>query len=291
MDSGRSGPGPLGPDGGDLAGLDHRPSSPDGARLQPLVLRPQLLHSWRISRSEAAGIQRRLAQRVVLAALPAEGPGSPRYAAGVDVAYSKDGRWAWAAAVVMDRRFDVVATAVAAGEPDAPYATGYLAFREGRLSLEALLALDVAPELVFVDGHGVVHERGLGLASHLGVLLDVPTVGVPKTPFHPVERQPGPQRGDHYVLTKEWGAQGAAVRLKARSKPVYVSPGHLVDLASAIELALVWSSGRHRIPEPLSLAHTLSLEARNTGAEAGGAKAGGAEAAGAKAGAASGAGS
>lgn len=116
---------------------------------------------------------------------------------------------------------------------------------------------------MFLDGHGVVHERGLGLASHVGVLLGFPTVGVPKTPFHSIDHDPGPDRGDHYVLTKEWGAQGAAVRLKRRVKPVYVSPGHLVDLPSALALALAWSSGRHRVPEPLSAAHTLSLEARN----------------------------
>jgi len=202
---------------------------------------------------------------VVLSPLAAAGPGSPRLAAGVDVAYTKDGSWAWAAAVLMNRRFDVVCTAVAEGEPDGPYSPGYLAFREGRLTVEALLGLGACPDLAFLDGHGVVHERGLGLASHVGVLLDLPTLGVPKTPFHAIDRAPGPRRGEFYVLSKEWGAEGASLRLKAGVKPIYLSPGHLVDLASAIELALVWSSGRHRVPEPLSAAHTLSLEARNSG--------------------------
>ena len=222
-------------------------------------------HPWRVSRDEAAAIQAQLAAQVMLRPLPAEGPGSPRFAAGVDVAYAKDGSHAWASAVVLDRRFRLVAAGVAEGEPDGPYAPGYLAFREGRLTLEALLRLEVEPHLVFFDGHGVVHERGLGLASHLGVLLGVPTVGVPKTPFHAIDHDPGPGRGDHYVLTKEWGAQGASVRLKRGVKPVYVSPGNLVDLPSALALALVWSSGRHRVPEPLALAHTRSVEARNNG--------------------------
>jgi deoxyribonuclease V len=163
----------------------------------------------------------------------------------------------------MDRRFRVVETAVAEGEPDAPYTRGYLAFREGRLTIEALLALGIEPDVVFLDGHGVVHERGLGLASHVGVLLGVRTVGVPKTPFHAIDHLPGPQRGDHYILTKEWGAAGASVRLKAAVKPVYISPGHAVDLPGALALALAWSSGRHRVPEPLSAAHTLSVRARN----------------------------
>jgi deoxyribonuclease V len=88
-------------------------------------------------------------------------------------------------------------------------------------------------------------------------------IGVPKTPFHAIGHLPGSHRGDVYVLTKEWGAQGASIRLKAGVKPVYVSPGHLVDLDSAIALALAWSSGRHRVPEPLAAAHTMSAHARN----------------------------
>ena len=232
-------------------------------------LRPEFAHSWQVTREEAAAIQRRLAGEVELRPLLADGPGSPLIAAGVDVAYTKDGGHAWAAAVAMDRRFAVVSTALADGEPDGPYAPGYLAFREGRLTLEALLGLDVEPDLIFLDSHGVVHERGLGLASHIGVLLGVPTIGVPKTPFHAIDHEPGPHRGDHYVLTKEWGAQGASTRLKAQSKPVYVSPGHMVDLPSALALALAWSSGRHRVPEPLSAAHTMSVRARNAASDLG----------------------
>ena len=228
-------------------------------------MRPEPAHAWRVTRAGAAAIQVRMAQEVVLRPLATEGPESPRFAAGVDVAYARDGFRAWAVAVAMDRRFRIVSTSISEGEPDSPYAPGYLAFREGRLTLEALAGLQVEPDLVFLDGHGVVHERGLGLASHVGVLLGLPTIGVPKTPFHSIDHDPGPARGDHYVLTKEWGAQGASVRLKPRVKPVYISPGHLVDLPSALALALVWSSGRHRVPEPLSAAHTLSLEARNSG--------------------------
>jgi deoxyribonuclease V len=222
-----------------------------------------LSHPWRVPLSEAAAIQERLAKEVVIRPLPADGAGAPRFAAGVDVGYTKDGFLAWAAAVVMDRRFRVVDSAVVAGEPDAPYVRGYLAFREGRLTIEALGALSVTPDVVFLDGHGVVHERGLGLASHVGVLLGTATIGVPKTPFHSIDHMPGPNAGDYYLLTKKWGAQGASIRLKAGVKPVYVSPGNLVDLNSAIALALAWSSGRHRVPEPLAAAHTMSAHARN----------------------------
>ena len=232
-----------------------------------LRLRTTLTHPWRITRGEADAVQHQLAEAVELRSLLAEGPDAPQIAAGVDVAYTKDGLHAWATAVVMDGSFRVLATSVADGEPDSPYQRGYLAFREGRLTIEALLALELAPDLVFCDGHGIVHERGLGLASHVGVLLGVPTIGVPKTPFHAIDHMPGPHRGDFYVLTKEWGAEGASVRLKSGSKPVYVSPGHLVDLPSSLALALAWSSGRHRVPEPLSAAHTLSVKIRGAAGE------------------------
>lgn len=221
-------------------------------------------HPWQVTRTEAAAIQRCLARSVLLRPLPSKGPGSPNLAAGVDVAYVKDGSCAWAAVVVMDRHFRIRATSVVAGTPDSAYEHGYLAFREGRLCVEALLGLDVTPDVVFFDGHGSVHERGCGLASHIGVLLEIPTIGVAKTPFYAINRMPGPNRGDHYVFTNERGAQGASVRLKAHIKPVYVSPGHLTDLPSALALALAWSSGQHRVPDPLSAAHSLSLCARNT---------------------------
>lgn len=226
-------------------------------------IRPDLAHPWDVTIAEADAIQSRLAALADLRPLRAHYPGAPRLAAGVDVGYSKDGMRAWAAAVVMDRGLRTVETTVVAGVPDMPYVRGYLAFREARLTLEALYALETEPDLIFCDGHGVVHERGCGLATHIGVLVDIPSIGVPKTPFHAIDHAPGPERGDHYVLTKEWGAQGASVRLKAHSKPVYVSPGHRCDLESALALALAWSSGRHRVPDPLQAAHTASVRARN----------------------------
>lgn len=224
-------------------------------------IREDLRHEWRVPTAEAERIQRRLAALVRLEPLAAQGPGAPEFAAGIDVGYTRAGDHAWAAAVVLDRGFRVVEQRVVDGEPDRSYAPGLLAFREGRLSLAALEALEHEPGIIFCDGHGAVHERGLGLASHLGVLLGIPTIGIPKTPFHSIDHEPGSERGDYYVLTKEWGAQGAAIRLKAHSKPVYVSPGHLTDLPSAIALALAWSSGAHRVPEPLAVAHTLSRHA------------------------------
>lgn len=228
-----------------------------------LRVRPALAHPWRLPLDQAAALQKRLAAEVRLEPMPVKGPGAPDRVAGVDVAYTKDRSRAWAAALVMNRRLEILASAVMEGEPDLEYVPGYLAFREGRLTLAALCALDVEPDLVFLDGHGVVHARGCGLASHAGVLLDAPTIGVAKAPFHAIDRLPGRMRGDYYVLSKEWGAEGASLRVKTGVKPVYVSPGHRVDLPSAIVLTLAWSTGRRRRPEPLAAAHTMSVQARS----------------------------
>ncbi len=239
-----------------------QPTSTRARAETPLSVRQDIEHPWQVATELAKRTQSLLAEKVILAPLPARGPGAPRQTAGVDVAYSKDGARAWAAAVLMDPSFRVVDTCVVTGVPDRPYAPGLLAYREGRLTVAALLGLCRAPDVVFVDGHGVVHERGLGLASHVGVLLDVPTVGVPKTPFHAIERLPERERGSFLVLAKEWGAEGAALRLRSGVKPVYVSPGHRTDLATAVDLCLAWSTGRHKVPEPLSAAHTLATCSR-----------------------------
>jgi deoxyribonuclease V len=227
-----------------------------------LRIRDELLHNWDVGTLAAEQIQRSLAQYVRPEPLAAGGPESPQLAAGVDVGYTRDGLHSWAVAVVLDRRMRVVERCVVSGKPDRGYEPGLLAFREGRLTIEVLLSLETTPGVIFCDGHGVVHERGLGLASHVGVLLNMPTVGVPKTPFHAIDHDPGPHRGDFYVLTKEWGAQGAAIRLRDAARPVYVSPGHRCDLSSAIQLALTWSTGHHRVPEPLQAADTASKLAR-----------------------------
>ncbi len=219
----------------------------------------ELEHAWGVSAERAAHIQTELARHVVLSALGAE---QVRIAAGVDVGYSLDGSRAWACAVSMDSSYRVLERTVVPGAPDRTYSPGLLAFREGRLTVAALTALEARPDLVFCDGHGIVHERGLGLASHIGVLLDIPTIGVTKTPFHSVERLPETERGSLLVYEKEWGARGAALRLRTGVKPVYVSPGHLVDLESAIAQCLGWSTGHHKVPEPLQAADTLSRLAR-----------------------------
>ena len=142
-----------------------------------------------------------------------------------------------------------------------PYVPGYLAFREGPAVIAAWDALSLRPDVMLFDGHGTAHPRGAGIASHMGVLLAVPSVGCAKKRLVGVHEEPGPHKGDTAPLMKDGETVGAAVRTRARVKPVFVSPGHLADLPSSVSLVLALCS-RYRIPDPARRAHQLTQEIR-----------------------------
>jgi deoxyribonuclease V len=137
-----------------------------------------------------------------------------------------------------------------------PYVPGFLSFREAPAYLLALKALPERPEALLVDGQGIAHPRGLGIASHLGVHLDLPSVGVAKSLLHGRPEGPLPQERGSAVrlLSPEGRPIGYVYRSRAGARPLYVSPGHRVGLLEALE----WVKrlpGRFRLPEPLRLAH------------------------------------
>lgn len=142
-----------------------------------------------------------------------------------------------------------------------PYVPGYLAFREGPAVMAAWDALSRRPDIMLFDGHGAAHPRGAGIASHMGVLLSVPSVGCAKKRLVGAHEEPGPRKGDTAPLTRDGEIVGAAVRTRARVKPVFVSPGHLADLPSSVSLVLALCS-RYRIPDPARRAHQLTQEIR-----------------------------
>lgn len=164
---------------------------------------------------------------------------------GVDVHYESEDT-AHAAAVVIDAKgLDTIERAMATGRPTRYYAYGLLAYRELPLILTALARLSARPDVIFYDGNGLIHPRRFGAACHLGLLLDQPVIGVSKNvaAYRPF-RELG--RGDTRLI--EAGA-GALVTTRADTNPVCVSPGHRIDLASAIDLTLQVSTTR--IPEPI----------------------------------------
>jgi deoxyribonuclease V len=176
--------------------------------------------------------------------------------AGADLAYRGDGRRAWAAVVVLSAADGtVVDQAVAAGRPGAPYVPGYLSFREGPLLLRAFARLRVRPDVVLFDGQGVAHPRGLGLAAHLGVLLELPSVGCAKSRLVGEYVEPGPARGQWSPLRYEGRVVGAVLRTRAGVRPLFVSPGHRIGLRRAV--AAVLAASRTRVPEPIRVAEAL----------------------------------
>jgi deoxyribonuclease V len=217
------------------------------------------LHPWEMGYREAVALQRRLAERVELH-LP---PGwTPRSVAGVDVSYEKHGDLFFAGVVVL-RLPDLtpLATAAAHDRVTFPYIPGLLSFRELPVLLEAFRRLPLVPDVVLVDGQGIAHPRRLGLASHLGLWLGIPTVGCAKSRLCGEHPPPGRRRGDRVPLCQGGEQIGAVLTTRDNVKPLYISPGHRMDIATAVDLTLA-CGGRYRLPEPTRQAHLLTNRLR-----------------------------
>lgn len=209
------------------------------------------LHSWHVSTAEAREIQRSLASRVVRKSEI----DVPRLIAGADISHEDERGMAKAAVVVL--RFPelvLIETSVIEQRVEFPYVPGFLSFREIPLVLAACERLTLTPDLFIADAQGIAHPRRLGLASHLGLFLDVPTIGCAKSILcgrhDDLEEEPGARS----LLLDRDEVVGAALRTKRSVKPVYVSIGHKVDLEAALYWVMACCNG-YRLPEPTRLAH------------------------------------
>ncbi len=201
------------------------------------------MQPWPETEEEALAVQDELRSRVIIST----GPDHITTVAGLDVDYTGD-RLA-AAVVVLDAAdLTVRDTAVVHGTPTFPYVPGLFAFREIPILLEALTKLSVRPDVLICDGHGLAHPRRFGLASHLGVLTDLPSFGVGKTRLIGDWAPVGEQRGDRSALIADGETVGAVLRTQSGVKPVFVSVGHRIDLDTACALTLALSP-RFRLPE------------------------------------------
>lgn len=181
-----------------------------------------------------------------------------RRVAGVDVGFEDGGAVTRAASVLLDAQTrEPVAEVVARQPTRMPYIPGLLSFRELPAVLQALAELPEAPDLVFVDGHGIAHPRRLGIAAHLGVVTGLPTIGVAKSILVGVHDTVGPHRGDRQPLKYKGEVIGCVLRSKDRIRPLIVSPGHRVSMATAPELVLAFGT-KYRLPEPTRLADRLA---------------------------------
>ncbi len=215
-------------------------------------MRPYAHHRWDVSVEEARAIQRGLVSCVK----PVWQDRPVRAVAGVDVGFA--GNMARSAVAVLSfPDLQLVDKARAEAEIAFPYVPGLLAFREGPVILAALEQLSIEPDLLLFDGHGLAHPRRMGIATHIGVLLDVPSIGCAKSRLFGAHQDPGAAKGSYACLYDHEEVIGAVLRTRDGTSPLYVSIGHRISLAQAIAFVLRCCT-RYRLPEPTRWAHQLA---------------------------------
>ncbi len=214
-------------------------------------MKARKLHPWRVSHADARAIQEQLRSRLV----PTGKLHRPRTIAAADVAYSRLTHTMYAAVIVCDAgTLEPVARALAVRKARFPYIPGLFSFREVPPLLAAFAKVKRRPDVILFDGQGQAHPRRFGLACHAGLLLDVPTIGCAKSRLVGTHDAVGNCVGDWAAVHDGSDIVGAALRTRVGTRPVYVSTGHRIDLATAIDLVL-FCVRRYRLPEPLRLAH------------------------------------
>lgn len=220
------------------------------------------LHRWNVSPSEAVRLQSELRGRIVLEPLR----GRVRFVAGADLSFELYSDIVYAGFVVIDlKNFETVATSTAVATATMPYIPGLLTFREGPALLKAWRRLTVEPDVVVFDGQGIAHPRRMGVAAHMGLFLERPTIGCGKTKLCGTFGELGPRAGDSSSLIYKGETVGVALRTKDRTNPVFISPGHLIDVEDSVRVILASCHG-YRIPEPTRRAHLLVNEVRRAAA-------------------------
>lgn len=218
------------------------------------------LHDWNISAAEAIALQKEMATKIDFHR-PID-LDSIRLVAGVDNSVKTDPvtgiATSQAAVVVLSfPDMQVVETALAQMPTPFPYIPGLLSFREGPVLETAFAKLQAEPDVLIFDGMGRAHPRRIGIASHMGLWLQKPTIGCGKTLLIGHYAEPANERGAYSELIDKNEVIGAVLRTKVNVKPVYISPGHLADLATSVELIMRCTS-KYRLPDPIRAAHNAA---------------------------------
>ncbi|MDD5487784.1 MAG: endonuclease V [Candidatus Omnitrophica bacterium] len=217
-------------------------------------IRSEHLHDWDITTREAVALQKELREKVLLRPFKAS---SIRTIAGVDVSV-KDGFSRAAVSVLSFPDMQLIENVTFKTKTLFPYVPGLLSFREGPVILECMKVLATEVDLFVFDGQGLAHPRGLGLASHLGVILGKPSIGAAKTRLYGTYDNPGGKKGAFSPLKDDTGREiGAALTTRDNTRPMFISPGHMCDVKSAINIILACCP-KYRIPEPIRHAHATA---------------------------------
>jgi len=213
------------------------------------------LHRWDLSPKEAVRVQRELSERLILS----WDNRKVTSVAGVDVSV-KAGRARAAIVVLGFPGLEPIEASTSETTVAFPYIPGLLTFREGPVILAAWRTLNRKPDLLLFDGQGIAHPRRMGLAAHVGLWLDRPSIGVAKSKLHGHYQEPGPDRGDVATLHDEKDPGrviGAVLRTRARVSPLFISPGHRIDAQRAVEFTLACCTS-YRLPETTRWAHRIA---------------------------------
>lgn len=207
---------------------------------------------WPADIAEARKIQEAFRNKVKIAPLKK----TPEHIAGVDAAFCEDKIIAIACLYKYPDLTPIEERYVAA-EVFFPYIPGYLSFREGPAIIQALSSLDIRPDLILFDGQGIAHPKGLGIAAHIGAFLDLPSIGCAKSRLVGEYEEPWNKKGSWSPLDYKGKVVGAVLRTRENVRPLFISPGHRIDLKGSIEIVLRCIS-KYRIPEPLRRADSMS---------------------------------
>jgi deoxyribonuclease V len=229
-------------------------------------MKAQALHPWQLTTHEAIALQKQLRTQVITENTLSH----VRFIAGADIATSQDSAKAYAGVVVLSYpALEVVEERGLESEVSFPYIPVLLAFREGPLLIKVFEQLTTDPDVIVFDGQGIAHPRGMGIATHMGLVFDKPTIGCAKSLLFGRYQEPDHAKGAWSELRDPQGQiVGAVLRSKPKTTPIFVSIGHRVDLPTAIQLLIECTRGV-RIPEPTRLAHNFVTQLRRGGGRQG----------------------